>query len=186
MWLATDTHSYRHKEPRKQAGGLRVGRSMPTSSQRKPGPVASINIPHGGRAVRPSSPWHQKAYSPSPSPPAGPRARSLLTWASPGAAVPPTAPLPAAAAAQPLGLQAQAVPSPPAAAVPAGCAATGPAAASGWLHTAAGEKAQQLCGDCPELKGHHQTQKTAFLPGRHPTREGCVQQSPRFLKSPFI
>jgi hypothetical protein len=170
----------------KTGWGLRVGHSMPTSSQQKPGPMASINIPHGGRAVRPSSPWHQKAYSPSPSPPAGPRARSLLTWASAWSHhAPRRSPSSSrcSSATRTAGTS---------------CAISSRSCCTRWVccdwascslwvapYSCRG-KAQQLCGDCPELKGHHQTQKTAFLPGRHPTREGCVQQSPRFLKSPFI
>ena len=57
MWLAADTRS-----PENRLGDVRVGRSAPTSSQWKLDPVASTNIPHGGRAVGPFSPWHLRSY----------------------------------------------------------------------------------------------------------------------------
>ena len=171
MWLTADTLSQENR-----LGDVRVGRSRPTSSPQKLGTVASISIPFGGRAVGPSSRWHlgslwlshQRSYSPGLSPPAGPQPCPHSPAPPPRAGKPPAAPLPAAAAARPRSLWARAVPTPPAASAPAGRAGTGAATASGWLHTAAGEKAQQLWANCPDLQGHHKTHKTASLPGRPP------------------
>ena len=170
----------------KTGWGLRVGCSMPTSSQRKPGPMASINNPHGGRAVGPSSPWNQKAYSPSQSPPAGPQARSPLTWASTWShRAPRHSPSSSrcSSATRPAGTS---------------CAISSRSCRTCWVccdrasrslwvapyscqgkGTAVGVTAQSYRVTTRHRKLH------LYLVG-HPTREGRVQQSPRFLKSRFI
>lgn len=177
----------RHVQPGRQTGGLWgafwVGCSTPPSSQGKLGPIASINqSSRRGTSAGPSSPghlgsfWlsHQRANLNLPvtlSRPLGPRPH--LPVPPPGAAEPPAAPLPAAAAAQPRGPEAPAAPSAPAAAGPRGRAGTGPASASWWPRTAARGEGTQCGGDCPELPGHYQAQKAASLPLRSP-HEGSV------------
>lgn len=140
---------------------------------------------HSGMGCRAALPWAPESLLTSLSPPAGPRARSPTHL---GLLLEPLCPPPPPSSSRRsrhAACRHGAVPSPPAAAAPAGRAVTGPAAASGWLHTAAVKKAQRLWVTAQSYRVTTRHRTRLYLVG-HPQREGRVQQSPRFLKSPFI